>query len=245
MTFDRLAEAGACVPVDELADVRDGVHRSSPGDFVSMEDGTGIVHIAPAFGGEDFELGKENGLLFLQPVDLRGRMAGGLAVGRAVREGGGQGHHRGPRRARADAAAARRIKHTYPFCWRCDTPLLYYAKPTWYIRTTAVKDQLIEGNEQINWYPEHIKRRPLRRLAAQQRRLGALAASATGARRCRSGSCDRVRRVRVHRLARDAAREGRRSGSGRRARGPPPPVHRPHRAPLRELRRRRCAGRRS
>ena len=50
------------------------------------------------------------------------------------------------------------IRHTYPFCWRCDTPLLYYAKPTWYIRTTAVKDRLIAGNEQINWYPEHIKR---------------------------------------------------------------------------------------
>ena len=49
------------------------------------------------------------------------------------------------------------IKHTYPFCWRCDTPLLYYAKPTWYIRTTAVKDKLIDGNEKINWYPDHIK----------------------------------------------------------------------------------------
>src|SRR3970282_172892 len=49
------------------------------------------------------------------------------------------------------------IRHTYPFCWRCDTPLLYYAKPTWYIRTTAVKDSLMAGNERINWYPEHIK----------------------------------------------------------------------------------------
>jgi isoleucyl-tRNA synthetase len=49
------------------------------------------------------------------------------------------------------------IRHTYPFCWRCDTPLLYYAKPTWYIRTTAVKDSLIAGNERINWYPGHIK----------------------------------------------------------------------------------------
>src|SRR5207247_2490510 len=50
------------------------------------------------------------------------------------------------------------IRHTYPFCWRCDTPLLYYAKPTWYIRTTAVKEKLIAANEKINWYPEHIKR---------------------------------------------------------------------------------------
>ncbi|MDO8615170.1 MAG: isoleucine--tRNA ligase [Dehalococcoidia bacterium] len=126
------------------------------GDFVSLEDGTGVVHIAPAFGGEDFDLGKANGLLFVQPVDLRGRMPDGSPwAGQFVKDADAG--------IMADLAARNlllrqeTIKHTYPFCWRCDTPLLYYAKPTWYIRTTAVKDRLIAANEQINWYPEHIK----------------------------------------------------------------------------------------
>ncbi|HEU4758740.1 MAG TPA: class I tRNA ligase family protein, partial [Dehalococcoidia bacterium] len=126
------------------------------GEFVSLSDGTGVVHIAPAFGGEDFDAGKEVGLLFLQPVDQRGRLPEGSPwPGQFVKDA--------DEPILADLAARglllRRetIRHTYPFCWRCDTPLLYYAKPTWYIRTTAVKDSLLAGNERINWYPEHIK----------------------------------------------------------------------------------------
>lgn len=126
-------------------------------DFVSMDDGTGIVHIAPAFGGEDFELGKREGLLFVQSVNLQGRM---IAKGQPFDdtfvkdadpiimqdlEQRGLMFHSGT------------IRHTYPFCWRCGTPLLYYAKPTWYIRTTARKDRLISLNQEINWYPNHIK----------------------------------------------------------------------------------------
>ena len=126
------------------------------GDFVSLEDGTGVVHIAPAFGGEDFQLGKENGLLFVQPVDLRGRMPEGSPWGgRFVKEA--DPLIMDDLESRGLLLKRDVIKHTYPFCWRCDTPLLYYAKPTWYIRTTAVKDRLIEANERINWYPEHIK----------------------------------------------------------------------------------------
>jgi isoleucyl-tRNA synthetase len=126
------------------------------GDFVSLDDGSGVVHIAPAFGGEDFELGKANGLLFLQPVDLRGLMPAGSpwpetfvkdADPLIIEELSGRGLM-----LKHDT-----IKHTYPFCWRCSTPLLYYAKPTWYIRTTAVKEGLIAGNDRVNWYPEHIK----------------------------------------------------------------------------------------
>jgi isoleucyl-tRNA synthetase len=125
------------------------------GEFVSLSDGTGVVHIAPAFGGEDFDIGKELGLLFLQPVDLRGEMIGGPWAGTFVKDADGPIMDELSRRGlllRRDV-----IRHTYPFCWRCDTPLLYYAKPTWYIRTTAVKDSLIAGNERINWYPAHIK----------------------------------------------------------------------------------------
>jgi isoleucyl-tRNA synthetase len=126
-------------------------------DFVSMEDGTGIVHIAPAFGGEDFDLGKEYGLLFVQPVDLRGRLPEGSPwPGQFVKEA--DAGIIADLNARGLLLRSETIRHTYPFCWRCDTPLLYYAKPTWYVRTTAVKDKLNAGNERINWYPEHIQR---------------------------------------------------------------------------------------
>ena len=124
--------------------------------FVSMEDGTGIVHIAPAFGDEDLGLGREKELAFVQPVDLRGLVTGNYSfAGKFVKDADpeimadleqrGLLHHRDI------------YRHTYPFCWRCDTPLLYYAKSSWYIRTTAVKDQLVSGNETINWYPDYIR----------------------------------------------------------------------------------------
>ena len=125
-------------------------------DFVSMEDGTGIVHIAPAFGDEDLGLGREKGLNFVQPVDLQGIVTGDYPfAGKFVKDADpeimddlqqrGLLYHRDI------------YHHTYPFCWRCDTPLLYYAKSSWYIRTSALKDNLVEGNSRINWYPDHIK----------------------------------------------------------------------------------------
>jgi len=125
-------------------------------DFVSLEEGTGIVHIAPAFGEVDFDAGMDRGLDFVQPVDLEGKVTGTyLFAGKFVKD--------------ADPLIlddlkshdllylSERIIHTYPFCWRCETPLLYYAKKAWYIRTTAAKDRLISGNAEINWYPSHIK----------------------------------------------------------------------------------------
>ena len=125
-------------------------------DFVSMEDGTGIVHIAPAFGDEDLGLGREKGLNFVQPVDLQGIVTGDYPfAGKFVKDADpeimadlqerGLLHHRDI------------YRHTYPFCWRCDTPLLYYAKSSWYIRTSELKDDLVEQNDRINWYPEHIR----------------------------------------------------------------------------------------
>ena len=125
-------------------------------DFVSMEDGTGIVHIAPAFGDEDLGLGREKGLNFVQPVDLQGVITGDYPfAGKFVKDADpeimddlkarGLLHHRDV------------YRHTYPFCWRCDTPLLYYAKSSWYIRTSELKDDLVDGNGRINWYPDHIK----------------------------------------------------------------------------------------
>ncbi len=125
-------------------------------DFVSMEDGTGIVHIAPAYGEVDYDAGQDKGLDFVHVVDLQGNIIGSYPFsGKFVKD--------------ADPLVLEELKkmnllfrsetirHTYPFCWRCETPLLYYAKQTWYIKTTAVKESLIAGNREINWYPEHIK----------------------------------------------------------------------------------------
>ncbi len=125
-------------------------------DFVTMDDGSGIVHVAPAFGEADFDAGLEKGLDFVQQVDLAGKITGSYSfAGKFVKTA--------DKEVMADLTArgllqkSSTVKHTYPFCWRCNTPLLYYAKQTWYIRTTALRDRLIANNEKINWYPEHLK----------------------------------------------------------------------------------------
>ena len=140
----------------ELEDAAGYAPQVVAADFVSMDDGSGIVHIAPAFGDEDLALGRAQGLAFIQQVDLQGVITGDYPfAGQFVKD--------------ADPAIAADLKergllyhqdiyrHTYPFCWRCDTPLLYYAKTSWYIRTTAKKDRLVDINSGINWYPEHIR----------------------------------------------------------------------------------------
>ncbi|MFC1924595.1 isoleucine--tRNA ligase [Chloroflexota bacterium] len=126
-------------------------------DFVSMEDGTGIVHIAPSFGEDDYSVGGEKELNFVRDyVDLQGVIQGTYPfAGKFVKDAD-------PLiledlNSRGLLYRSETISHTYPFCWRCETPLLYYAKPSWYIRTTALKDELIAGNARINWYPEYIK----------------------------------------------------------------------------------------
>ena len=125
-------------------------------DFVSMDDGTGIVHIAPAFGDEDLILGRGKSLAFVQPVDLLGKITGTYPfAGKFVKDADEEIMDDLSQRGllyRRDI-----YRHTYPFCWRCDTPLLYYAKSSWYIRTSAFKDQLVSGNSTINWYPDYIK----------------------------------------------------------------------------------------
>ncbi len=127
-------------------------------DFVSLDEGTGIVHVAPAFGEVDFEVGMhpDYRLDFVQPVDLQGIITGSYPfAGKFVKDA--DPLILDDLRLRGLLFRSETIRHTYPFCWRCGTPLLYYVKQTWYIRTTAVKESLIEGNNQINWYPEHIK----------------------------------------------------------------------------------------
>ncbi len=124
--------------------------------FVSLDEGTGVVHVAPAFGEVDFDAGISSGLDFVQPVDLEGKVTGTYPfAGRFVKDADlpvlEDLEHRGL------VYRSSKIMHTYPFCWRCETPLLYYAKPAWYIRTTAVKEELVSGNSEISWYPGYIK----------------------------------------------------------------------------------------
>jgi len=135
---------------------KDLTYRVIATDFVSMEDGTGIVHVAPAFGEVDFEAGKEQGLDFVQQVDLQGNITGNYSfAGKFVKDADPLVIEE--LKEKGLLYRSETIRHTYPFCWRCHTPLLYYVKESWYIKTTAVKDRLISGNNEINWYPEHIK----------------------------------------------------------------------------------------
>jgi isoleucyl-tRNA synthetase len=125
------------------------------GDFATDEEGTGLVHIAPAFGADDLEVGRREGLPFVNPVDDEGRFSTGPWAGTFVKDAD-------PEIITAlDAGgyllASGTHEHTYPFCWRCDTPLIYYAKESWYIRTTARREQLLAANRKVDWHPEHIR----------------------------------------------------------------------------------------
>jgi len=127
------------------------------GEFVSIEEGTGLVHIAPAFGEEDMEVGKQNDLPVLMTVDEEGKFKPEVEpwAGMFVKE--------------ADPLIIEDLKkrnllfkeemyeHEYPFCWRCDSPLLYYAKTSWFIKMTVIKEDLIKNNEKINWVPGYLK----------------------------------------------------------------------------------------
>ena len=127
------------------------------GGFVTTEDGTGLVHIAPAFGADDMQMAIDEDLPILSTVAEDGTFISDVKpwAGKFVKD--------------ADPYITRDLLdrgllfkkeeyvHTYPFCWRCDTPLLYYARPTWYIRTSQFKDRMVELNNQINWYPQHIR----------------------------------------------------------------------------------------
>ncbi len=125
-------------------------------DYVTTEDGTGTVHIAPAFGEDDYKAGIKYGLTFVQLVDESGKMSdktdfGGMFV------------------KDADKLIIEKLKnedkmfkvapieHSYPHCWRCKSPLLYYAQDAWFVKTTAIRQQLIDNNQKINWIPDHIK----------------------------------------------------------------------------------------
>ncbi len=125
-------------------------------DFVNIEEGTGIVHTAPAFGEDDYQLGQKEDLPFFNPVNLSGEFTDAfpLCAGTFVKQADPMIIDNLQRRGILYRTAS--YEHDYPFCWRCDTPLIYYAMDSWYIRTTAVKAELIANNQRINWHPEHV-----------------------------------------------------------------------------------------
>ncbi|MFQ5409511.1 MAG: isoleucine--tRNA ligase, partial [Anaerolineales bacterium] len=126
-------------------------------DFVTTSEGTGIVHQAPAFGMEDMSVARERNLPLLMTVDDKGRFVDDVKPWRGMWVKEADPHITQDLDDRGLLFKATTIRHTYPFCWRCDTPLLYYARSTWYIATTKIKDRLVGLNQTINWYPDHIR----------------------------------------------------------------------------------------
>ena len=144
-------------PFPYIADYGERGHTVLPADFVTVDDGTGVVHTAVAFGEDDFRLGEAFGLKVQNPVRPDGTFDERIVpfAGRNVKEADPdviEALRESGRLFRAED-----YEHSYPHCWRCETPLLYYAKSSWYVRTTAVKDRLLASNEAVAWHPDHVK----------------------------------------------------------------------------------------
>ncbi len=144
-------------PLEVVPIPEEGIHSVVvAGDFVTADDGTGLVHITPAFGADDYETGRRSGLAMMQPVNLEGRFQGTTwpeLEGRLVTEQAtndliirrlkDEGRH-----LRTEA-----FEHDYPHCWRCQSKLIYYARESWFVRTSAIRDRLLDLNAGINWQP--------------------------------------------------------------------------------------------
>jgi isoleucyl-tRNA synthetase len=144
-------------PFDYITDYGPRGHTVLLADFVTTDEGTGLVHTAIAFGEDDFRLGEQYEIKLQNPVDLSGRFDERITdfVGQFVKDAD-------PAIVEALEAKGKLLRaeaylHSYPHCWRCDTPLLYYAKASWYVKTTEVRDRMLAANEEIGWHPEHIK----------------------------------------------------------------------------------------
>jgi len=131
--------------------------RVIAGDFVATDEGTGIVHIAPAFGADDMAVGQANDLPVVMPVDEEARFTAEIGpwAGKFVKDA--DAGIMDDLEERGLLYARQPYEHNYPFCWRCDTPLIYYAKSSWYVRTTARKAEVLAANEEVTWYPDHLK----------------------------------------------------------------------------------------
>jgi len=145
-------------PLFDFAKIEGGeAHKVITADFVTLDEGTGIVHTAPAFGEVDYEICREKKLGFSQPVSINGHFTHEVPPleGMFVKDAD---------RLIIDMLTQRgilykeeRYLHSYPFCWRCGSPLLYYARESWFIAMKSLRDTLLANNEKINWYPDHLK----------------------------------------------------------------------------------------
>ncbi|HVF40898.1 MAG TPA: isoleucine--tRNA ligase [Gemmatimonadaceae bacterium] len=125
-------------------------------DFVSADDGTGVVHMAPAFGADDYAAGQRNGLAFVQPVDARGEFPAGMPVVGGMFVKTADKHIIEELKQRGVLWKAGELEHSYPHCWRCWTPLLYYARTSWFVRTTAFRDSMLARNARVDWNPPEM-----------------------------------------------------------------------------------------
>ena len=125
--------------------------------YVTLTDGTGIVHIAPAFGEDDSKVGKKYNLPFVQMVDDRGRFKDAVYDFKGLFCKDADKYIIEKLKSENKLFKTLKFTHSYPFCWRCDTPLLYYARSSWFVKMTAVKEQLLVANDSVNWMPETIK----------------------------------------------------------------------------------------
>ena len=131
--------------------------RIVAGEFVSVDEGTGIVHIAPAFGEDDMQVGRAESLPVVQMVDEEGRFKPEVKGFTGMYIDDANQLIIEDLKKRKLLFKVEKFEHSYPFCWRCDKRLIYYAKKSWYIRTSRIKEDLLKANEEINWYPPHIK----------------------------------------------------------------------------------------
>jgi isoleucyl-tRNA synthetase len=136
-------------------DIEKDAYRIVEADYVSLEDGSGIVHVAPAFGEEDMKLGEKENLPLLRTIDKNGFVNVDPWKGEFFKKADPMITEELGERGNVYKAIT--LKHTYPFCWRCDTPLLYYATPNWFVKVSGFRDELVKNNNKIKWSPAHIK----------------------------------------------------------------------------------------
>ena len=144
-------------PIDWLAYPEGTNHEIIVGEtFVSADDGSGVVHMSPAFGADDYAAGRRHNLAFLQPVNTRGEFPADLPLvgGKFVKAADAELIDELKRRGVLWKAAT--LTHSYPHCWRCGTPLLYYARNSWFIRTSSYKDEMMARNTAVNWNPPEV-----------------------------------------------------------------------------------------
>lgn len=136
-------------------DGRENAYKIYAADFVNLDDGTGIVHVAPAYGQDDMSLGKKHKLPVIFSTDFGGKMVTEIALAKWIKDA--DPIIVNDLKERGLLYKSGTIKHTYPFCWRCDSPLIYIATSSWFVKASAIKDRLVENNNATKWQPSYIK----------------------------------------------------------------------------------------